>query len=158
MKNKLFYNTINPLLLSVINTLMAASEFDVFRLIGGTALSLYRGHRESVDIDLFSDTPYDSIDFVAIEAFFCNTFSYVDTNEYKVFGLGKSYKKMIVLHEQRNLHTHDENQIRSNFSNFKDADDDFDPVCLKGKHWEIIKLDITDSIRFLARHYKSLIN
>jgi hypothetical protein len=22
--------------------------------------------------------------------------------------------------------------------------DDFDPICLKGKHWEIIKLDIID--------------
>ena len=85
MGNKLYYNTLKPLLIEVLKAIMAAKEFDVFRLVGGTALSLYRGHRESVDIDLFSDTPYDSIDFVAIEAFFCNTFSYVDTNEYKVF-------------------------------------------------------------------------
>lgn len=38
---------------------MATKEFDVFRLVGGTALSLYRGHRESADIDLFSDVPYN---------------------------------------------------------------------------------------------------
>jgi hypothetical protein len=85
MKNKLFYNTINPL------SLMVVREFDVFRLIGGTALSLYRGHRESVDIDLFSDVPYDSIDFAAIDAFLHKTYSYVDTNEYNVVGMGKSY-------------------------------------------------------------------
>lgn len=67
MGNKLYYTTITPLLLSVLKTLMTAKEFDTFRLVGGTALSLYRGHRESVDIDLFSDAPYDSIDFGAID-------------------------------------------------------------------------------------------
>ena len=66
MTSKLHYNTVTPLLLSVLKTLMAAKEFDPFRLIGGTALSLYRGHRKSIDIDLFSDAPYDSIDFGAI--------------------------------------------------------------------------------------------
>jgi hypothetical protein len=70
MENKLHYNTIKPLLLSGIKTLMAAKAFDVFRLVGGTALSFYRGHRESVDIDLFSDAPYDSIDFGVIDAFY----------------------------------------------------------------------------------------
>ena len=84
-------NTVTPLLLSVLKTLMAAKEFDPFRLIGGTALSLYRGHRKSVDIDLFSDAPYDSIDFGAIDSFLRKTYTYVDTNEYKVVGMGKSY-------------------------------------------------------------------
>jgi hypothetical protein len=37
MDNKLHYNTINPLLLSVLKTLMAAKEFNDFRLVGGTA-------------------------------------------------------------------------------------------------------------------------
>jgi len=91
MGSKLHYNTTNQQLLSILKTLMAAKEFNAFRLVGGTALSLLRGHRESIDIDLFSDAPYDSIDFGAIYAFLCNTFSYVDTNDYKVVGPGKSY-------------------------------------------------------------------
>lgn len=91
MGSELHYNSINQQLLSILKTLMAAKEFNAFSLIGGTALSLQRGHRESIDIDLFSDAPYDSIDFGAIYAFLCNTFSYVDTNDYKVVGLGKSY-------------------------------------------------------------------
>ncbi len=70
---------------------MAAKEFNAFRLVGGTSISLFRGHRESVDIDMFSDAPYDSIDFIAIYTYLCNTFSYVDTNDYKVVGLGSSY-------------------------------------------------------------------
>jgi hypothetical protein len=39
---------------------------------------------------LFSDAPYDSIDFGVIDAFLRKTYSYVDTNEYKVVGIGKS--------------------------------------------------------------------
>ena len=48
---------------------MEWKELKLFRLVGGTGLSLYRGHRESVDIDLFTDAPYDSIDFDKIDSF-----------------------------------------------------------------------------------------
>lgn len=90
MESKLYYNTIAPLLLNVLKTLMAAKEFDAYRLVGGTALSLYRGHRQSVDIDLFSDAQYDSIDFVAIDLFLRKTYSYVDTNESKAVRITKT--------------------------------------------------------------------
>ena len=53
MQNKLHYNTVTPLLLSILRTCMSAKEFDSFRLVGGTALSLQLGHRMSVDIDLY---------------------------------------------------------------------------------------------------------
>ena len=49
--------------------LMAAEAFAAFRLVGGTALSLYRGHRMSIDIDLFTDAEYDSVDFEAIDTY-----------------------------------------------------------------------------------------
>jgi hypothetical protein len=52
--------------------------------------------------------------------------------------------KKCLLFKERYPYNHDEDQIRSNFSDFKNADDDFDPICLKGKHWEIIKLDMID--------------
>lgn len=51
----LYYNTENNLLKKSLLQLMAADEFASFRLVGGTALSLQIGHRESIDIDLFSD-------------------------------------------------------------------------------------------------------
>ncbi len=70
---------------------MAATEFNAFRLVGGTALSLHRGHRESIDIDLFSDASYDSIDFGATDDFLHKTYTYVDTYDHEVVGLGKSY-------------------------------------------------------------------
>lgn len=48
---------------------MQSKIFDDFRLVGGTALSLQIGHRESIDIDLFSDADYGSLDFRAIEIY-----------------------------------------------------------------------------------------
>jgi Nucleotidyl transferase AbiEii toxin, Type IV TA system len=48
---------------------MQADTFKDFRLVGGTALSLYRGHRLSEDIDLFTDAPYGSIDFGVLTDF-----------------------------------------------------------------------------------------
>lgn len=212
MENKLYYNTVTTLLLKVLKTLMAAKEFNPFRLVGGTALSLYRGHRESVDIDLFTDAKYGSIDFEVIDTFLRSTYPYVDTNSYNVIGMGKSYyvgqnkdecikldifystekfideiqliddirfatieeiiamkidvvsrggrkkdfwdihelkdnysfEKMLALHEKRHSYTHDKELIKNNFSDFTIADQDFDPICLREKHWEVIKLDMID--------------
>lgn len=56
---------------------MQRPEFSQFRLVGGTALSLQLGHRLSVDIDLFTDASYGTIDFNAIESFFNSTYPYV---------------------------------------------------------------------------------
>lgn len=211
MADKLYYHTTDPLLLDILKALMVSGEFDEFRLVGGTALSLLRGHRKSIDIDLFSDAPYDSIDFNAIEAFLHQNFTYVDSNKYEPVGLGKSYfigkskedcvkldlfytdkfiqdvfladgirmatveeiiamkidvisrggrkkdfwdlhelmddfsiEEMLALHKARYPYNHDEDQIRNNFSDFLVADTDFEPICLKGKIWEIIKLDMVD--------------
>jgi Nucleotidyl transferase AbiEii toxin, Type IV TA system len=217
MTNSLYYNTVTPLLLSVLKTLMAAKEFEPFRLVGGTALSLHRGHRESVDIDLFTDAEYDSIDFGAIETYLRVTYPYVDTSNDNIIGFGKSYfvgegkdscikldifytdqfidppikvdgirlasigeiiamkldvinrggrkkdfwdihelmddysiDQMFLLHEKRSPYVHDRIILKNNFTQFENADEDFDPVCLKEKYWELIKMDITDFMSKLS--------
>jgi len=38
---------------------MGWKELELFRLVGGTGLSLQLGHRQSIDIDLFSDADFD---------------------------------------------------------------------------------------------------
>lgn len=211
MNKKLYTDVVTPQLWSILKTLMASHAFDAFRLVGGTALSLYRGHRVSVDIDLFTDAHYGSIDFEAIDNFLHNTYPYVDTSNYGVVGMGKPYyvgeeknncikldlfytdnfiqdiqciegirlaaleeiiamkmdvisrggrkkdfwdihelmhdysiKKMLALHEKRYPYTHDQEIIKANLSRFTSADEDFDPICLRNKHWEIIKLDMID--------------
>jgi hypothetical protein len=54
--------------------------------------------------------------------------------------------QMIGLHERRYPYDHDEARIRKNFVDFSNADDDFDPVCLKGKYWELIKFDFIQAL------------
>lgn len=211
MVSSLHYNIVNPLLLKILKILMGANEFKDFRLVGGTALSLYRGHRASADIDLFTDAEYDSIDFNVIDKFLRKTFSYIDTSDYKIVGPGRSYfagnskddcikldlfyidkfirevvsidgirmasveeiiamkieticqggrkkdfwdihelkddysfENMVALHKQRYPYNHDPNKIKSCISDFEKADDDFEPICLRGKYWELIKLDLID--------------
>ena len=55
---RLYYDTVSTPLLSILRRLMSAEVFKDFRLVGGTALALQRGHRMSVDIDLFTDLDY----------------------------------------------------------------------------------------------------
>ena len=210
----LYYNTVTPLLRKILDHLMFSDVFADFRLVGGTALSLYRGHRMSVDIDLFTDAEYKTIDFDKIESFLREHYSYVDTNDFKVIGFGKSYyignseddaikldlfytdpfidevieedgirlasveeiiamkldvilrngrkkdfwdihelredytiDQMFALHEKRYPYTHDKESLTVKFTDFKEADDDFEPDCLRGRYWEFIKLDIIDFVR-----------
>lgn len=209
----MFYDTVNPLLRSILELLMNEDVFKEFRLVGGTALSLQLGHRESVDIDLFTEAEYGSVDFNKIEKYLKGQFSYLDTFDFGVIGPGKSYfvgdsadksikldlyysdpfirpvltidgirlaeiddivamkidvvgrggrkkdfwdlhellsdysiEQMLQLHQERYPNTHNSKEILSKFKVFKSADADFDPVCLRGKHWEVVKLDILDAL------------
>ena len=203
----LYFNTVNELLKSILIKLMAAKEFSQFRLVGGTALSLQIGHRESIDIDLFSDVDYGTLNFNEIEDFLKSNFKYVDFLDVpsamgKAYFIGEnkdntvkldvfytdtyiqpyieeegirmatieeiiamkvdiiqrggrkkdfwdlhalldsySITQMIELNEQRYPYTHNKDLIIQNFTNFDQADDDFDPICYKGKYWEFIKED-----------------
>jgi hypothetical protein len=72
----MYWNTVSPLLERVLIDLMTEELFSPFRLVGGTSLSLQIGHRESVDIDLFTDADYGSIDFKEIRSFLENKYPY----------------------------------------------------------------------------------
>jgi hypothetical protein len=211
MPERLHWNTVKPILKEVLTVLMQNKVFESFRLVGGTSLSLQLGHRMSDDIDLFTEEPYGSLDFTAIDKFLRETFNYVSHLAPGPVGMGVSYlvghskddsvkldlfytdifirpvleigpyrlatveeiiamkidivqrkarkkdfwdldellgqysiEQMIALHERRYPHSHDEKVIRENFVDFKRADEDFTPICLKGKHWELIKLDFVE--------------
>ena len=208
MPDRLHWNTVKPILKEVLTILMHEKLFDPFRLVGGTSLSLQLGHRMSDDIDLFTDEPYDSLDFTAIDKFLRKRFKYVSDLAPGPVGMGLSYlvgdstdksvkldlfytdtfirpalkigpyrlatveeiiamkieivqrkarkkdfwdldeliekysiEQMIALHKQRYPHGHDEKVIRENFVDFERAEEDFTPICLRGKHWELIRLD-----------------
>ncbi len=60
-----------------------------------------------------------------------------------------SIPQMIQLHEERYPYSHDADEITINFTSFETADNDFEPICLKGKYWELIKLDFVEAIETL---------
>lgn len=211
--SSLFYNTVNPTLKSILHDLMKAKEFMSFRLVGGTSLSLQIGHRMSVDIDLFTDAPYESVDFDAIHQYLSSNYDYVSSQKKDVIGFGTSFivgdsaqnavkldlyytdefvfdqkliddirlapteeiiamklcvighggrKKdfwdihavsteysfsdMVELYLKRYPYEHSKEEIKVAMQNFNSADGDFEPECLKGNHWELVKLDIVEWI------------
>ncbi len=91
MSKKLHYNTVSPLLRDVLSQLMAQPEFTPFCLVGGTSLSLQLGHRISIDIDLFTDAPYGSLDFHAIQSKLRSMFPYCQGDCGDIVGMGASY-------------------------------------------------------------------
>ena len=88
---KIFLNTVSNNLLKTLTQLMQMEELNPFRLVGGTALSLQLGHRVSVDIDLFTDAYYESIDFTAIDNLFKKTFPFTEMLYLGNDSFGKSY-------------------------------------------------------------------
>jgi len=88
MENQLYWNTVSALLKEILNDLMNEELFAPFRLVGGTALSLQIGHRNSVDIDMFTDAEYGSIDFIPIRNFLKNKYSYYETSRTELVGMG----------------------------------------------------------------------
>ncbi|MCB9426946.1 MAG: nucleotidyl transferase AbiEii/AbiGii toxin family protein [Flavobacteriales bacterium] len=88
---KLHTNTVSDLLFEALTILMNTPEFDSFRLVGGTSLSLQIGHRESVDIDLFTDSEYGTIDFVELENTLTKMFNHVESLYKGEAGMGKSF-------------------------------------------------------------------
>jgi predicted nucleotidyltransferase component of viral defense system len=56
---ELHREAVSPELSQVLEILGEWPELSGFRLVGGTALAFYLGHRRSVDIDLFTHTAFD---------------------------------------------------------------------------------------------------
>ncbi len=217
---KIYKETVSDLLWDTLTKLMQFKELEPFRLVGGTSLSLLLGHRISVDIDLFTDAEYKSIDFNEIDNLFEAHFNYVDYCFGGNDSMGKSYlighnkeetikvdlfytdpfqyamvnfngirisqlkeivamklevignngrKKdfwdihelmesfswgqMLSFYEKRYPYSHTREEIIHKLTDFRSADTDLDPICLRGKYWELIKLDIEDSVsEYLARN------
>ena len=84
-----FWTTVSPILKEVLEDLMIDDLFSPYRVVGGTALSLQYGHRISVDIDLFTDVDYDSLNYDLYYDYFNYKYPYVKYGNLKnvAFGL-----------------------------------------------------------------------
>lgn len=78
---KLHYETVSPLLVNCLNIIAQSEIFKNFNLVGGTCLSLQLGHRRSIDIDLFTDMEYGTMNTIAIKEFLQEKFQYVENLE-----------------------------------------------------------------------------
>src|SRR5580698_9069930 len=58
--------TVEPKTLGLLKKMVLLPELKQFRLVGGTALSLLFGHRKSIDLDLFTDQPFEKDNFVQV--------------------------------------------------------------------------------------------
>lgn len=212
MRTGSFYkNTVSTTLWDALSRLMSLELLLPFRLVGGTSLSLQLGHRMSVDIDLFTDVEYGSLDFNMIDRALQSVFPFVEMQYERNDSFGKSYylgsdknsavkvdlfytdtfihpvleienirlstieevaamkmevigqngrkkdfwdmhellnhlslDEMLTLHGQRYPYSHTTEDLRRKIIDFQYADLDFDPICLKGKFWELIKEDIEE--------------
>ena len=54
---------------------------------------------------------------------------------------------LLTLHQKRYPYQHNRQEILHQLTNFESADQDFDPICLHGKFWDVIKLDFIDFLR-----------
>lgn len=71
----LHYETVSPLLKETLQKLVNSPIFKDFTLIGGTCLSLQLGHRRSIDIDLFTDIDYGTMNTKENERVYSKEFS-----------------------------------------------------------------------------------
>jgi predicted nucleotidyltransferase component of viral defense system len=83
-----------------LNKLMQMPELQEFALVGGTALSLLYGHRMSVDLDLFSNKPFENIEIInALEKTFGSAFDNRSSNpRFGIFCFVDEVKIDIVRH------------------------------------------------------------
>jgi Nucleotidyl transferase AbiEii toxin, Type IV TA system len=155
--------------------LMNLPELEQFRLVGGTALSLLLGHRNSIDLDLFTDTPFDreiiidklrdtypSLSFQEIKSQrlffalinnvkvdFVNTFEKFN-NEYDLienirFASVDSFDQMLNFYQVK-YPKNSPMMVLKSATYFADADLQPDPNCFRNLSWENIKEHITEEI------------
>jgi len=201
-------------IIDTLHKLMGFDKLSSFRLVGGTSLSLQFQHRQSNDIDLFTDNHYGSVDFSVIDSFLRKTFRYVDTGDSidnepgKMYFIGESaedcvkldmfytdpfIKPVVIINNIRmaapediaamkleiisgggrkkdfwdiaellerypltdligfyieKYPYYDINKVISGLTDFSSAEEMDDPICLKNRIWEIIKLDIKEAVNF----------
>lgn len=74
-------NVASPLLMDCLRKIMSNKVFDDYYLVGGTALALQRGHRISIDIDVFTNTLYGEMKTDEIKKTLVDMFPYVENFE-----------------------------------------------------------------------------
>ncbi|HBG70099.1 MAG: hypothetical protein A2W93_10195 [Bacteroidetes bacterium GWF2_43_63] len=83
----LHYETIDTPTLELLKDLMQIPALKNLRLVGGTGLALQKGHRKSVDIDLFGSIKTDEIELMNSLSVFKDMKILQQTKNIKVFSI-----------------------------------------------------------------------
>lgn len=83
----LHYETIDTPTLELLKDLMGIPVFRKLRLVGGTGLALQKGHRKSVDIDLFGELDADDIELMNSLSVFHDLKTIQHTKNIKIFSI-----------------------------------------------------------------------
>lgn len=71
----------SPLLMDCLRKIMSHEAFNDYYLVGGTALALQRGHRISIDIDMFTNLLYGDMKTGELKDALTSLFPYVESLE-----------------------------------------------------------------------------
>lgn len=93
----LSYETVEPRTLELLKSLMQEPVFNDMRLVGGTALALQYGHRQSIDLDFFGD---------------------LTCEQEKTQEILSKYGKIIVLKETKNIRIYVVDNIKVDFVHY----------------------------------------
>lgn len=93
----LSYETVEPRTLELLKSLMQEPAFNDMRLVGGTALALQYGHRQSIDLDFFGD---------------------LTCEQEKTQEILSKYGKVIVLKETKNIRIYVVDNIKVDFVHY----------------------------------------
>ena len=74
-------NIASPLLMDCLRKIMSHQAFNDYYLVGGTALALQRGHRISIDIDMFTNLLYGDMKTTELKGALTSLFPYVESLE-----------------------------------------------------------------------------
>lgn len=168
MPSKLYWKTVDPLLKIILKhdfkeidnylrrnfPYVSDSMSDVVAL--GTSYFIGKNEKNAIKLDLYYTDPFirsvyivDGIRMATIDEVIAMKMEVIQHGGRKkdFWDLHEvmdnySLEKMIKLHQERYPYSHDERLIRSNIRFFELADEDFDPICLKDKYWELIKYEI----------------
>jgi predicted nucleotidyltransferase component of viral defense system len=127
----------------------------------GRSYYLGKNERESVKLDIYYTDPYIR-EFLIVEGIRLAHVEDIVAMKVEVLqNVGRkkdfwdlhellddfSVDAMIALHAERYPYSHDHELIKTKFTDFTVADEDFEPVCLRGKPWELIKLDLMEAVK-----------
>jgi predicted nucleotidyltransferase component of viral defense system len=95
----LYLNTITPTTHQLLLKLMQIPELENFALVGGTNLSLRYGHRLSIDLDLFTNQPFDRDEVFSAVIRHLPQALKLDERRQTIWMIIDSIKVDIILHE-----------------------------------------------------------